>query len=113
MGREQTNSKPLYEEKIKNELNLTLRREIKDARLTFISFTRVNLNQDYSIAQIFWDTFDPTKKDEIKTALTGVNSKLRSVLAKNLKFRHTPELHFFYDSQFEDEKKIEDLLSKE
>lgn len=105
------NPKELYQEKIKNEINMLLRREMADPRLSLCSITRVDLNQDYSIANVYWDTFDPSKRGDIKKAIEGIAGKTRSLLAKNLSIRHTPIINFFYDSQFEDELKITKLLN--
>lgn len=87
-----------------------LRREISDPRLSMISITKVELNKDFSQAKIYWDTFDSSKRGDVKKAIDGVSKKMRSLLAKNLDVRHTPELFFIYDSQFEDEMKITQLL---
>lgn len=103
-------SKELFQEKIRNEISLMLRREISDPRLTMISITRVELNKDFSQAKIYWDTFDSSKRGDAKKAIDGVSKRMRSLLAKNLDVRHTPELYFYYDSQFEDELKITQLL---
>ena len=103
-------SKDLFQDKIRNEISLMLRREIADPRLTMISITRVELNQDYSVAKVYWDTFDASKRGDAKKAIDGLTGKMRSLLAKNLDVRHTPILEFFYDSQFEDELKITQLL---
>jgi ribosome-binding factor A len=103
-------SKDLFQDKIRNEISLMLRREIADPRLTMISITRVELNQDYSVAKVYWDTFDASKRGDAKKAINGLTGKMRSLLAKNLDVRHTPILEFFYDSQFEDELKITQLL---
>lgn len=103
-------SKPMFEERIKNEINSLLRTELKDPRLVMMSVTRVELNQDYSVATVYWDTFDSSKRGDVKAAIEGTGGRLRSLLAKNLKVRHTPELTFVYDSQYEDELKIEQLL---
>ncbi|MBC77866.1 MAG: ribosome-binding factor A [Halobacteriovoraceae bacterium] len=105
-----SHNKSMFEERIKNEMNSFLRTELKDPRLMLMSITRVELNQDYSVASVYWDTFDSSKRGDIKSALEGTKGRLRSLLAKNLKVRHTPELNFSYDSQFEDERKIENLL---
>lgn len=102
--------KSVFEERIKNTINSSLRGELKDPRFLMMSATRVELNQDYSAAKVYWDTFDSSKRGDVKAALEGVAGKLRSVLAKKLNVRHTPELSFVYDSQFEDEKNIERLL---
>ncbi len=103
-------TKDLFQDKIRNEISVMLRREIADPRLTMISITRVELNQDYSVAKVFWDTFDAAKRGDAKKAIDGLTGRMRSLLAKNLDVRHTPILEFFYDSQFEDELKITQLL---
>lgn len=107
-----TNSKDLYQEKIKNEINVLLRREIADPRLSLCTVTRVELNPDFSVASVFWDTFDASKRGNIKKAFDGISGRMRTLLAKNLDVRHTPTLTFIYDSQFEDELKITELLNK-
>lgn len=112
MARKQGHNKVVFEDKIKNELNLTLRKSISDPRVKFASFTRVELTDDYSMAKVYWDTFDPSKRGDIKKAFEGLASKFRSVLANELKIRHTPSIEFYYDSQYDDEKKIVDLLAE-
>lgn len=104
------NSKELFQDKIRNEISLMLRREIADPRLTMISITSVELNKDYSVAKVYWDTFDASKRGDAKKAIDGLTGKMRSLLAKNLDVRHTPTLEFIYDSQFEDEMRITQLL---
>ncbi len=113
MARKQGHNKTFFEDKIKNAINLALRRTIADPRLTMVSVTRVELTADYSQAKVYWDTYDASKRGDAKAAFEGVSSKLRSILAKELKVRHTPSLELFYDSQYDDEKKITDLLGDE
>lgn len=112
MARKQGHNKSNFEEKIKNEINIALRRKISDPRLTMVSVTRVVLTPDYSQAKVYWDTYDASKRGDAKKAFEGMATKLRSILAKELDVRHTPYLEIFYDSQFDDERKIEDLLDK-
>ena len=104
--------KDLYEERIKNEINLLLRKELADPRLILCSITRVELNPDYSVASVYWDTFDPSKRGDIKKSIEAISSSIRKHLSQNLNVRHTPILNFFYDSQYEDEMKITQLLNK-
>jgi len=103
-------AKQKYEERILNELNSALRREFSDSRLQHVSLTRVELTQDYSQAKIYWDTFDASTRGDAKSAIDSVKSRMRTLLASKMEVRHTPELNFYYDSQFEDERKIDDLL---
>ena len=113
MARKKGHNKVVFEEKIKDQLNTVLRKDIADPRLTMLSFTRVELSNDYSYAKVYWDTFDTSKRGDIKKALEGVQNKLRSILAKEMNVRHTPALELIYDSTFEDELKITNLLSSE
>lgn len=96
-----------------NAINMAFRKDLADPRLTMVSVTRVELTQDYSQAKVYWDTYDAAKRGDIKKAIEGISSKLRSILAKELNVRHTPELFLYYDSQFESEKAITDLLNSE
>ncbi|MEE2671429.1 MAG: 30S ribosome-binding factor RbfA [Bdellovibrionota bacterium] len=113
MARKKNFNKTIFEDKIKDQLNMSLRRDIADPRLVMASITRVELTADYSQAKVYWDTFDANKRGDIKKAMEGVAPALRSILAKELNVRHTPELQFFYDSQFEDERKIEEILASD
>lgn len=106
-------TKDSYQEKLRNELNLILRREISDPRLNLASITKVELNPDFSVAKVYWDTFDTNSRGDIKQAFDGIDGRLRTLLAKNIQLRHTPILNFVYDSQFEDEMKITMLLNEE
>lgn len=110
MARKQGHNKPQYEEKLKDAINMALRSTINDPRLTMVSVTRVELTQDYSHAKVYWDTFDVQNRGTIKEAMDGLGPKLRSILAKEMQVRHTPSITLFYDSQFEDERNIEQLL---
>ena len=112
-GRGNSHSKLKYEELVRNAINSAFRRDLNDPRLTFVSITRVELSEDYANAKVWWDTFDSSKRGEIKEAIDHLKGKLRTLLAGRLEVRHVPELHFVYDSQYEDEKKIEQLLKGE
>jgi len=100
------------QDKIMNQVNSILR-NLSDVRLQFVSVTKVELNNDYSQAKLYWDTFDSSKRGDAKKALESVVGKVRTLLAAALKLRHVPSLLFCYDSQFEEESKIVDILKEE
>ena len=58
--------KAMFEERILNELNMILRRDMNDTRLQFVSLTHVELSNDFSMAKVYWDTFDSGKRGDIK-----------------------------------------------
>lgn len=105
--------KEQYENQMKDELNLLLRTGMKNTNLSFVSITRVEINADYSIATAYWDTFDLAKRGTIKEALEGAVGKMRTHLANTLKIRHTPIIKVRFDSSFEDEAEITNLLEEE
>ena len=105
--------KEKYEERLLNEINSLLRTGSSDSRLARVSVTKVELSPDYGYATVSWDTYDSGTRGDAKTAIEAASGRIRSELAKVLEVRHVPSLTFIYDNQFEEEKKIMDLLKKE
>ncbi len=104
--------KDIFQEEILAQLNLNLR-QLNDTRLTFVSITKVELTPDCKIANVFWDTYDSSKRGDVMKAIDSVKGKLRAILARELKARQVPQLHFHYDGQYEAEQKITDILNDE
>jgi len=109
-GRGNKFSKVKYEERVRDEINLALRREFADPRLMNVSVTHVELTSDYSHAKVFWDTFNSGTRGDAKEAIEATAGRMRKLLSTKMDVRHTPEIHFHYNSQFEDESKITKLL---
>jgi len=105
--------KSKFEQSIQNEINAIFRFELNDKRLTFVSITKVELSADFSLANVYWDSFDDSSRGDCKSAIDSVNKKVRSLLAAKLNVRHTPQLEFLYDSSFEDESYITNILEDE
>ena len=111
-GRGNKFSKIKYEERVRDLINSALRREFADPRLMNVSVTHVDLTQDYSHAKVYWDTFNAATRGDAKEAIEATAGRMRKVLADKMEVRHTPEIHYIYNSQFEDESKITKLLDK-
>ena len=92
---------------------MILRQELADSRLSFVTLTKVLLNNDFSLAEVYWDSYDPEKRDGVKKALSSASSRMRAILAQNLKVKSVPEIKFIYDTQFEDENHISEILARE
>ena len=104
--------KEKYKDQILNEVNACLRK-MSDSRLRFVSVTSVEVTPDYSYATLYWDTYDSSKRGDAKKAMESALGTLRSHLSKVLKVKHTPELKLEYDSQYESEQKITQILQDE
>lgn len=105
--------KEQFEARILGELNSLIRTRFNNPQLRFLSFTKVELTNDYSLATAYWDTYDASRRGDCKKALETIVGKLRSFLAQNLKVRHTPELRLKYDAQYDAEAEVEAILSEE
>lgn len=110
MAKKNNFKKAKFEERLLNEINSLLRTGISDARLQRVSITKVEMSPDYGYAVISWDTFDASTLGDAKKAIEAAAGRIRSELAKVLDVRHVPSISFVYDNQFEEEKKIMDLL---
>lgn len=104
--------KQKMEERIQQIVN-TYVKTLSDSRLQFITFTKVELTNDFSRAKLFWDTFDSSKKVEIAEAIKAVKGKIRTQLSQNLKIRQAPEIVIIYDNQYEEESRIDQILQDE
>ena len=88
-------------------------RNFSDEKLMLFSVTKVELSNDFSSAKIFWDTYDQSKREEIKSSLGKSKGKIRTHIGRGLKIKHTPQIEFVYDSQYEEEQKITTILKSE
>jgi len=98
---------------IKQHLSAALRTRVKDPRVELTSITRVDVTSDLSHATIFVNVLG--EADERAAALEGLESArgfLRSVLAKVLRIRTLPELHFTYDRGIEHAARINEILDQ-
>lgn len=113
MARKVPFAKVKFEDRLMQEINILLRRDFADPRLSMVSVTGVTVTSDFAYATVSWDTFDKSKRGDAKAALDGLTSKLRSKLSKILDVRHTPAITFVYNAQFEEEHNIDMILKKE
>ena len=112
MAKKNNFKKAKFEERLLNEINSLLRTGISDSRLQRVSITKVEMSPDYGYAVVYWDTFDAHTRGDAKAAIEAATGRIRSELAKVLDVRHVPSISFIYDNQFEEEKKIMDLMNK-
>ena len=113
MSKKNTFKKDKFQDLILNEINMFLRTKTSDSRFQFASITKVEVNPDYSLATVYWDTFDLDRKKDAQEAFRNFEGVLRSHLASVLKVRHVPEIEIVYDTQYESEQAISQILKAE
>ena len=88
---------------IRQEISQLLQRETKDPRLSgYISINSVETTPDLRHAKVFVSCVcEESQKKEILAALAHSSGFFRSELAKHLKMRRVPELHYTWDDSIE------------
>ncbi|MBJ15495.1 MAG: ribosome-binding factor A [Legionellaceae bacterium] len=97
-------------ELIQRKLAQIIQQEIKDPRMSaFITLTSVTVTKDLKQATVYFTVLkaDPLETKEI---LTTAASYLRSVLARSIQLRATPQLRFVYDESVEYGRKLSKLI---
>lgn len=100
-------------DQIQRDLAELIRGELKDPRVDLVTITAVEVSADYSHARVFFTTLHGD--DAIGPALEGLRSAggfLRSRLARALRIRTVPELHFEYDESIQRGVRLSQLIDE-
>ncbi|MBI5329244.1 MAG: 30S ribosome-binding factor RbfA [Betaproteobacteria bacterium] len=87
-------------ELIRHELASILQREMKDPRVSSVSFTAVDVSPDLEHAKV-WFTAYAGKPEDALQGLSRASGFLRTELAQRIKMRIVPKLTFQYDASIE------------
>lgn len=100
-------------EQMQRDLAQLIRLELKDPRVGFVTLTGVEVTADLAHAKIWFTTLG-TQADHQQTG-EGLNRAagfLRTALARRIKTRIMPELHFLFDASVERGMYLSDLIDK-
>jgi ribosome-binding factor A len=94
---------------------MLVRGEIKDPRVQgagLVTFTHVRISGDLREARAFFIVHDADEAghERVKEGLSSAAGYLRRLVARQLRLKVIPNLHFEVDRVFEQEKKIDALL---
>ena len=104
---------------VQREISKIIARDIKDPRINpMTSVVSVDVTQDLKYAKVFVSVLgNDEEKEKTRRGLASASSHIRSLLAKSLNLRNTPELTFLIDDSIEYgvnmSKKIDELIEKE
>jgi ribosome-binding factor A len=101
-------------ELIRAEISNLLLRGTKDPRLSgYISINAVETSPDLRHAKVYVSCVcEEERKKEILVALSHSSGFFRSELAKHLKMRRIPELHYIWDTSIERGARLIDYMDK-
>ena len=104
---------------VQREISKIIARDIKDPRINpMTSVVSVDVTPDLKYAKVFVSVHgNDEEKEKTRRGLASASSHIRSLLAKSLNLRNTPELTFLIDDSIEYgvnmSKKIDELIEKE
>lgn len=98
-------------QQLQREIAELIRLEINDPRVRLVTITDVEVANDYSHAKIFFTRLDG-KHDEALQGLERASGFLRTRLARSLKLRIMPQLHFVFDASVERGSQLSQLIDQ-
>jgi ribosome-binding factor A len=99
---------------MQREISELIQRELRDPRLDeFVSVTEVSVSPDLRYARVYVSSVGGQQKEQqILGALGSAAGFLRSELAKKVRLRRMPELHFQWDNSIERGDRILRLIDE-
>lgn len=96
-------------EQLREKLGYILLFEISDPRLDLVTLTGVEVSKDRSFARVYVAA-DAERYDEVLEALDAARGRIRTLVAKSLDWRVTPELSFKIDRSTDEAERISKAL---
>lgn len=86
--------------------------DLNDPRIGFVTITNVRTARDLKNAKVFFSVLgDQDVRDSTLRALRSSHGMLQREVARQVKLRSTPQLHFEYDDTLDTAIRIQELLS--
>lgn len=95
---------------LRRELGTLVHEAVRELGLPSVSVSDVEVTRDMAHAKVFVTALQPERAAEALKGLKDAAKQIRFELARAMKLRHVPELHFHYDASFDRGERIEQLL---
>ncbi|KGQ19220.1 Ribosome-binding factor A [Lysobacter dokdonensis DS-58] len=95
---------------LRRELGTLVHMAVREHGLGSTSVSDVEVTRDMAHAKVFVTVLQPEKARETVKALKEIAPEIRFQLARAMKLRHVPELHFHYDDSVDKGERIDQLL---
>ncbi|MDG6349063.1 30S ribosome-binding factor RbfA [Luteimonas sp. 8-5] len=95
---------------LRRELGTLVHAAAREHGLPSTSVSDVEVSRDLAHAKVFVTVLQPERAQEAMKALKALAPELRYQLARAVKMRHVPELHFHYDESLDRGERIDILL---
>ncbi len=95
---------------LRRELGTLVHAFVREHGLASASVSDVEVTRDMAHAKVFVTVLQPERAAETLKALKALAPEIRHQLARAVRMRHVPELHFHYDESFDRGERIDNLL---
>lgn len=95
---------------IRRDLGTLVHAAVREHGLPSVSVSDVEVTRDMAHAKVFVTALMPERSAEAVKGLRELAVELRMALARAMKLRHVPELHFHYDDSVDRGERIDNLL---
>ena len=95
---------------LRRELGTLVHEAVREHGLASASVSDVEVTRDMAHAKVFVTVLMPERAADTVKALKALAPEIRYQLARSVKMRHVPELHFHYDESVERGERIDNLL---
>ena len=95
---------------LRRELGTLVHVASREHGLPSTSVSDVEVTRDMAHAKVFVTVLQAERAKEAVKALKALAPELRYQLARAVKMRHVPELHFHYDESLDRGERIDNLL---
>ena len=95
---------------LRRELGTIVHAAARDHGLPSTSVSDVEVTRDMAHAKVFVTALQEERSAEAVKALKELAPDIRYKLARAVKMRHVPELHFHYDDSVDRGERIDNLL---
>ena len=97
-------------ETIRRKLAEIIQNEFSDPRLSgFITLTALSVSRDLAHAKVYFTVLND-ESNQAQSILNTASSYFRTLLAKRVKLRTVPQLHFVYDASVQYGKRLSRLI---
>lgn len=90
----------------------TIMFDVADPRLSMVTITGSEVSFDRSVCNVYY-TAAPDTYEETQESFSKASGHIRSILAKKLSWRTSPELRFFLDESVDEAQRIAKALEAE
>lgn len=98
------------EAELRRALGTLVRESVAEHGLPSVSVSDVEVTRDMAHAKVFVTALQPERQKEAMDGLKAAAGEIRFRLARAVKLRHVPELHFHYDDSVDRGERIDNLL---